>query len=97
MVKNFTPINKRLCVIRIKGRFFNYSIINIPYPVVRRGVDQKGEEPIDSPNAQNVSRLRYARWSHDQKTLTYHKNLYLEQNPMEREIKEDRNPGERMG
>jgi hypothetical protein len=23
MVKNFTPINERLCVIRIKGRFFN--------------------------------------------------------------------------
>jgi hypothetical protein len=29
MVKNFTPINERLCVIRIKGRFFNYSLINI--------------------------------------------------------------------
>jgi hypothetical protein len=23
MVKNFTPINERLCVVRIKGRFFN--------------------------------------------------------------------------
>jgi hypothetical protein len=32
MVKNFTPINKRLCVIRIKGRFFNYSLINIHAP-----------------------------------------------------------------
>jgi hypothetical protein len=29
MVKHFTPINERLCVIRIKGRFFNYSLINI--------------------------------------------------------------------
>jgi hypothetical protein len=29
MVKNFTPINERLCVIKIKGRFFNYSLINI--------------------------------------------------------------------
>jgi hypothetical protein len=26
MVKNFTPINERLCVIRIKGRFFNYTL-----------------------------------------------------------------------
>jgi hypothetical protein len=32
MVKNFTPINERLCVIRIKGRFFNYSLINIHAP-----------------------------------------------------------------
>jgi hypothetical protein len=29
MVENFAPINERLCVIRIKGRFFNYSLINI--------------------------------------------------------------------
>jgi hypothetical protein len=26
MVKNFTPIKERLCVIRIKGRFFNYTL-----------------------------------------------------------------------
>jgi hypothetical protein len=32
MVKNFTPINERLCVIRIKCRFFNYSLINIHAP-----------------------------------------------------------------
>jgi hypothetical protein len=32
MVKNFTPINERLCVIRIKGRFFNYSPNNIHTP-----------------------------------------------------------------
>jgi endonuclease/exonuclease/phosphatase family metal-dependent hydrolase len=29
MVINFTPINERLCIIRIKGRFFNCSLINI--------------------------------------------------------------------
>jgi hypothetical protein len=27
MVINFTPINERLRVIKIKGRFFNYSLI----------------------------------------------------------------------
>jgi hypothetical protein len=32
LVINFTPINERLCLIRIKGRFFNYSLINIPAP-----------------------------------------------------------------
>jgi hypothetical protein len=32
MVYNFTPINERQCVIRIKGRFFNYSLINIHAP-----------------------------------------------------------------
>jgi hypothetical protein len=32
MVKNFTPIIKRLRVIRIKGRFFSYSLINIHAP-----------------------------------------------------------------
>jgi hypothetical protein len=32
MVKNFTPINERLCVIRIKGKFVNYSLINIHAP-----------------------------------------------------------------
>jgi hypothetical protein len=32
MVINFTPINERLFVTRIKGRFFNCSIININAP-----------------------------------------------------------------
>jgi hypothetical protein len=41
--------------------------------------------------------LRYAGqiWSEDAKT--YHKKLYSELNPMEGKIKEDRNPGGRMG
>jgi hypothetical protein len=32
MVKNFSPINERLCLIRIKGRSFNYSLIIIHAP-----------------------------------------------------------------
>jgi endonuclease/exonuclease/phosphatase family metal-dependent hydrolase len=32
LVINFTPINERLCTLRIKGRFFNYSLINIHAP-----------------------------------------------------------------
>jgi hypothetical protein len=32
MVKDFTLINERLCIIRIKGRFFNYSLMNIHAP-----------------------------------------------------------------
>jgi hypothetical protein len=32
MVKNFTPFNERLFIIRIKSRFFNYSLVNIHAP-----------------------------------------------------------------
>jgi hypothetical protein len=32
MVENFTPIKERLRVFRTKGRFFNYSLINIHAP-----------------------------------------------------------------
>jgi hypothetical protein len=32
LVKKFTPINEVLCVISIKGRFFNYFLINIYAP-----------------------------------------------------------------
>jgi hypothetical protein len=32
LVTNFTPINKRLCILRVKGRFCNYSLINIHAP-----------------------------------------------------------------
>jgi hypothetical protein len=32
-VTGFTPINHRLCIIRIAGRLFNYSIINAHAPV----------------------------------------------------------------
>jgi hypothetical protein len=30
LVANFTPIIERLCILRVKGRFFNYSLINRP-------------------------------------------------------------------
>jgi hypothetical protein len=29
---NFTSINERLCLLRLKGRFFKYSVINIHAP-----------------------------------------------------------------
>jgi hypothetical protein len=29
---NFTPINERFCNLRVKGRFFNNSLINIHAP-----------------------------------------------------------------
>jgi hypothetical protein len=32
MVISFTPINELICAYRIKGRFFNYSLINIHAP-----------------------------------------------------------------
>ena len=32
LVLNFTPIDERLCVLRVKGRFFNYSLINVHAP-----------------------------------------------------------------
>jgi hypothetical protein len=40
MVKNFTPIN---CVIRIKGRFSNYSLINIHSPTNDSEKDAKDQ------------------------------------------------------
>jgi hypothetical protein len=43
MVINFTPINEPLCVIRIKGRFFNYSLINILAPTIDSEEEAKDE------------------------------------------------------
>jgi hypothetical protein len=43
MVKNFIPINERLCVVRIKGRFFNYSLINIHAPKNDSENEAKGQ------------------------------------------------------
>jgi hypothetical protein len=32
LVTNFTSTNERVCILRVKGRFFNYSLINIHAP-----------------------------------------------------------------
>jgi hypothetical protein len=65
----------------------------------RRRYNHELDKEFNSPNGLNItktSRLRYSvTWSEDPKT--YHKKLYSEPNTMEGEIKEDRNPGGRMG
>ena len=33
LVIDFKPINGRMCILRIKGRFFNYSLINVHAPI----------------------------------------------------------------
>jgi hypothetical protein len=63
MVINFTPINERLCVIRIKGRFFNYSLINIHAPT-----NDSKEEAKDQFNEQ-LERAYAACPSHDVKLV----------------------------
>jgi hypothetical protein len=63
MVKNYTPINERLCVIRIKGRFFNYSLINIHAPT-----DDSDEEAKDQFYEQ-LERAYAACPSHDVKLV----------------------------
>lgn len=41
LVLNFLPINERLCVLRIKGKFKNYSIINTHAPTNDSSDDEK--------------------------------------------------------
>lgn len=43
LVINFIPINPRLSVIRIKGRFFNYSLINGHAPTEESSEDLKDD------------------------------------------------------
>lgn len=43
VVLNFIPIDERLCVLRIKGRFFNYSLINVHAPTNDASDDIKEE------------------------------------------------------
>jgi hypothetical protein len=38
---NFIPINKRLCILRVNARFFNYSLINIHAPTNDRNDEAK--------------------------------------------------------
>ena len=40
-VIGWQPINERMCKLRIKGRFFNYSIINVHCPHEERPDDEK--------------------------------------------------------
>jgi hypothetical protein len=50
MVENFTPIKERLRVIRTKGRFFNYSLINIHAPLYQQ-MTQKRRARINFMNS----------------------------------------------
>ena len=37
------PVNERMCRLRVKGRFFNISIINVHSPHFGSSVDDKDE------------------------------------------------------
>jgi hypothetical protein len=68
--------------------------------VYRRRFNHEREREFDSPNALNVTNRQtdcatLVTFSENPKT--HHKELYSEPNPMEGEIKEDQNPGGRMG
>jgi hypothetical protein len=63
MFKNFTPINERLCVIRIKGRFFIYSFINIHAPT------NDSEEEAKDQFYEHLERTYAACPSHDEKLV----------------------------
>jgi hypothetical protein len=63
MVKNFKPINERLCVIRIKSRFFNYSLINIHAPT------NDSEEEAKDQFYEQLERAYAACPSHDVKLV----------------------------
>jgi hypothetical protein len=63
MVINFTPINERICVIGIKDRFFNYSLINIHAPT-----NDSEEEAKDQFYGQ-LERAYAACSSHDVKLV----------------------------
>jgi hypothetical protein len=61
MVINFTP--ERLCVIRIKGRFFNFSLINIHEPTI------DSEEEAKDQFYEQLERANAACPSHDVKLV----------------------------
>jgi hypothetical protein len=67
--------------------------------VHRRRYNHELDKEFNSPNALNVtktSRLRYAGHM-IRRPEDLPQKLYSESNPMKGEIKEDRNPGGRMG
>ncbi|PSN51304.1 Craniofacial development protein 2, partial [Blattella germanica] len=41
LVIDFQPINFRMCKLRIKGRFQNYSLINVHAPTEMKSEDEK--------------------------------------------------------
>ena len=41
LVIGFTPVNDRICCLRIKGKFFKYSIINIYAPTEEKDDTEK--------------------------------------------------------
>jgi hypothetical protein len=63
MFKNLTPINERLCGIRIKGRFFNYSLIYIHAPT------NDSEEEANDQFYEQLERAYAACPSHDMKLV----------------------------
>jgi hypothetical protein len=63
MVINFTPMNERLRVIRIKGRFFNYSLITIQAPT------HSSEEEAKDQFYEQLERTYAACPSHDVKMV----------------------------
>jgi hypothetical protein len=69
MAKNLTPINDYLCVIRLKGRFFNYSLINIHSPT------NDSEEEAKDQFYEQLKRAYAACPSHDVKLVMGVANL----------------------
>jgi hypothetical protein len=63
MVINFTPIDKRLCIIKIKGRFFNYYLIIINAPT------NDSEKAAKDQFYKQLKRAYVACLSHDMKLV----------------------------
>jgi hypothetical protein len=64
MIINFTPINERLCVIRIKGRFFNYSLIHIHAPTNDSEEEAKDQfyEQLERAYTQPAQVMTWSWW-----------------------------------
>jgi hypothetical protein len=82
MVKNFTPINERLCVIRISGKFFNNSLINIMshllVHILYAPTNDSEEETKDQFYEQLERAYAYAACSnHDEKLMMVDEKLMM--------------------